>query len=115
MVGNLNSLRTIADVRDAVRVYLCLLPRDHNLVKVIILEEVLANKTNIEFLLKNSFVSGIKVKIDKNRLRPIDADLQIPDTSKFKKHTNWKPHKFENNDGFVKLLERKDRQLKFYK
>ena len=33
----------------------------------------------------------IKVVVDKNRLRPIDADLQIPDTSKFKKHTGWEP------------------------
>ena len=29
-------------------------------------------------------------------MRPIDADLQIPDVSKFKKHTGWKPKiKFE--------------------
>ena len=33
----------------------------------------------------------IKKKLDKNRLRPLDADLQVPDTSKFKKHTKWKP------------------------
>ena len=33
---------------------------------------------------------------DKNRLRPIDADLQVPDTTKFKKHTGWEPQiKFE--------------------
>ena len=24
-------------------------------------------------------------------MRPIDADLQIPDISKFQKHTGWKP------------------------
>ena len=29
--------------------------------------------------------------IDKNRLRPIDADLQLPSTEKFNKHTGWKP------------------------
>ena len=28
---------------------------------------------------------------DKKRLRPIDADLQVPDTRKFIKHTGWKP------------------------
>ena len=33
----------------------------------------------------------IKVVTEKSRLRPIDADLQIPDSSKFKKHTGWKP------------------------
>ena len=34
---------------------------------------------------------SIKVTVDPDRLRPIDADLQIPDTSKFTNHTGWKP------------------------
>ena len=29
--------------------------------------------------------------MDPERLRPIDADLQIPDCHKFKEHTGWKP------------------------
>jgi GDPmannose 4,6-dehydratase len=33
----------------------------------------------------------IKIEIDPERLRPIDADLQVPDTAKFTKHTGWKP------------------------
>ena len=33
----------------------------------------------------------LKVTVDKNRLRPIDADLQIPCTDKFKQHTGWEP------------------------
>lgn len=33
----------------------------------------------------------IKVVTDTERLRPIDADLQVPDCSKFKKHTGWEP------------------------
>ena len=33
----------------------------------------------------------IKVECDSERLRPIDADLQVPDCSKFKKHTGWEP------------------------
>ena len=38
----------------------------------------------------------ITFRVDKNRLRPIDADLQVPDTSKFRLHTGWKPkYKFE--------------------
>ena len=28
---------------------------------------------------------------DPARMRPIDADLQIPNTIKFQKHTGWKP------------------------
>ena len=33
----------------------------------------------------------IKIEVDPERLRPIDADLQIPDTRKFEAHTGWKP------------------------
>jgi GDPmannose 4,6-dehydratase len=29
--------------------------------------------------------------VDPERLRPIDADLQVPDTKKFEQHTGWKP------------------------
>ena len=32
-----------------------------------------------------------RIEEDASRLRPIDADLQIPDTSKFRKHTGWEP------------------------
>ena len=33
----------------------------------------------------------IKVVEDPERFRPIDADLQVPDTRKFQVHTGWKP------------------------
>ena len=33
----------------------------------------------------------IKVVVDPERLRPIDADLQVPDCRKFKRHTGWEP------------------------
>ena len=53
-------------------------------------------KQILNYLIKQSFVKKIQIKIDKNRLRPIDADLQIPNSNKFKKHTKWKPEiKFE--------------------
>ena len=42
-------------------------------------------------MIKISNIKNTKIKIDKNRLRPIDADLQLPDTRKFRKHTGWKP------------------------
>jgi nucleoside-diphosphate-sugar epimerase len=35
--------------------------------------------------------NDIKTEIDPSRLRPIDADLQVPDTTKFEAHTGWKP------------------------
>ncbi len=45
----------------------------------------------LEHLISLSTVKDIKVEIDPDRLRPIDADLQVPDTSKFKEHTGWEP------------------------
>ncbi len=93
-VGNLNSLRTIADVRDAVRAYYMLVT--HN--------PVAGEYYNIggtysctigellDYLIAQSPEKNrIKVETDPARLRPIDADLQVPDTTKFEKHTGWKP------------------------
>ena len=93
-VGNLNSMRTIADVRDAVRAYFMLLT-----VKPIAGEYYNIGGTHsckVGDILKDLIdLSSIKDKIiveeDPERLRPIDADLQIPDTSKFSKHTGWAP------------------------
>ena len=35
--------------------------------------------------------SDIKSEVDPERLRAIDADLQIPDTTKFTNHSGWTP------------------------
>ena len=93
-VGNLNSLRTISDVRDAVKAYYMLVT-----VKPIFGEsyniggdQSLTIKEILNFLIS---LSSIKTKLriikDPKRFRPIDADLQIPDCKKFKSHTGWKP------------------------
>jgi GDPmannose 4,6-dehydratase len=42
-------------------------------------------------LLTFSGAAGIRVETDPERLRPIDADLQVPNTAKFQTHTGWKP------------------------
>jgi len=91
--GNLDSLRTFADVRDAVEAY-------HLLVTVNPIAGAYYNiggtytctvKAMLETLLAMSSVSGIRVETDPERLRPIDADLQVPNTSKFKAVTGWEP------------------------
>lgn len=91
--GNLDSLRTWSDVRDAVRAY-------HLLVTV---HPVPGEYYNIggsfsctvgkmlEYLLSLSTRTDIKVETEGSRLRPLDADLQVPDTTKFRKHTGWQP------------------------
>ncbi len=92
-VGNLESLRTVADVRDAVRAYYLLVTVNpvageyYNIggTHVAKIGEIL------DALLSRSTVSDIRVEVDPDRLRPIDADLQVPDTSKFSAHTGWEP------------------------
>jgi GDP-4-dehydro-6-deoxy-D-mannose reductase len=92
-VGNLDSLRTIADVRDAVNAYHMLLtinPIAGNYFniggnKVISIGEIL------EYLKSKSLINNLTHEVDESRLRPIDADLQIPSTNKFKTHTGWEP------------------------
>ena len=90
-VGNLESLRTWADVRDAVRAYYML----------VTVNPVSGESYNIggshsctvrqllDYLLSISTRKDIEIEVDSTRLRPIDADLQVPDTSKFRAHTGW--------------------------
>ena len=93
-VGNLKSLRTIADVRDAVRAYYMLLTINpvggefYNIGGTFSIEigELLNYLISI-----STIKSELKIELDESRLRPIDADLQIPNTKKFHDHTGWKP------------------------
>jgi GDPmannose 4,6-dehydratase len=92
--GNLDSLRTFADVRDAVRAYHMLLtvnpiPGEYYNIGGTYTCSV---KDMLNTLLDMSNMKDqISIETDPERLRPIDADLQVPDTSKFTKHTGWKP------------------------
>jgi GDPmannose 4,6-dehydratase len=92
MVGNLESLRTVADVRDAVKAY-------HMAVTV---NPQAGEAYNIggnhtctvgEILDTLLRIAGhnYEIMVDPKRLRPIDADLQVPDCTKFKRHTGWEP------------------------
>lgn len=91
--GNLDSLRTWADVRDAVNAYYMLvtinpIPGEYYNIGGTF---TLSIKEMLSYLLSLSTVKDIKIELDSERLRPIDADLQVPDTSKFSNHTGWKP------------------------
>ena len=93
-VGNLKSLRTIADVRDAVKAYYMLVtinpqPGEYYNIGGDFSCEI---GEILDYLIGLSTIKNkLKVEVDKNRLRPIDADLQVPDTKKFRNHTNWMP------------------------
>ena len=93
-VGNLESIRTIADVRDAVRAYYLALtinpiPGEYY--------NIGGNYTTsigeiLKYLISLSHLKNeLSYEVETNRLRPIDADLQIPNTKKFGEHTGWAP------------------------
>ena len=92
-VGNLDSLRTFADVRDAVRAYYMLLTSDLKPGSVFNIGGTYSCTVGemLNFLISLSTVNDIKVQEDPERLRPIDADLQVPDCSAFKAATGWEP------------------------
>ena len=90
-VGNLDSVRTFADVRDAVRAYWLLLEKCppgevYNIGgnRTMTIGEMLE-------ILKSMARCKIEHEVDPALLRPSDVTLQIPDTSKFRAVTGWEP------------------------
>lgn len=89
--GNLDSVRTIADVRDAVRAYWLLMEKCppgevYNIGGV--------QTTTVGGLLeslKSLAECRIEHEVDPHLLRPSDVTLQIPDISKFQAATGWAP------------------------
>ena len=91
-VGNLESVRTFADVRDAVRAYWliateCAPGEVYNIGGA----ETMTIRDMLNKLIALSTVKNIQVEVDPKRLRPSDVTLQIPSTEKFYKATGWKP------------------------
>jgi len=92
--GNLNSLRTWTDVRDAVRAYYLLVTNNpipgeyYNIGGTFSCSvgEMLDHLISI-----STYKDTIKVETELSRIRPLDADLQIPDIRKFRAHTGWAP------------------------
>lgn len=92
--GNLQSMRTWADVRDAVRAY-------YMLVTVNPIPGAYYNiggsfSCSVEDMLRHLISistcrDNICIETETVRLRPLDADLQVPDTTKFRTHTGWEP------------------------
>jgi GDPmannose 4,6-dehydratase len=92
-VGNLESLRTYADVRDAVKAYYMLVTINPTSGEYYNIGGTYTCKIAdmLNYLINQSTVKNIEIVTDPERLRPIDADLQVPDITKFKNHTGWEP------------------------
>lgn len=89
--GNLDSIRTILDVRDVCEAYwivanYCDPGEAYNIGS----EKPISVKDFLDELIKQSKCKII-TKIDETLLRPVDVTLQIPSVEKFKNKTGFKP------------------------
>ena len=101
--GNLNSIRTFVDVEDAMEAYwLAATKGKIGEIYNIGGNKIISVKKFLKELIKLSKCK-IECLIDKSLLRPQDVTLQIPDVSKFKRHTGWKA-KINFKDSVKKLL-----------
>tara|TARA_B100000745_G_scaffold300459_1_gene254561 strand:+ start:433 stop:1386 length:954 start_codon:yes stop_codon:yes gene_type:complete len=100
--GNLDSIRTLIDVRDAMESYwvasqMCEYGVPYNIGG----ERSLSVGDFLDILKQQSKVE-VRSRVDESLLRPVDVTLQIPDVSKFYKATGWEPkYSFEQS---VQLL-----------
>ena len=92
MHGNLESIRTICDVRDACRAYDLLLEKGEpgEVYNIGGIEHMTVRKILLT-LFDLATVPAIQSKVDPARLRPSDVTLQIPDINKFNIRTHWMP------------------------
>mgnify|MGYP001595444681 CR=1 FL=1 len=102
--GNLDSTRTIIDVRDAMESYWiaaekCRPGEVYNIGG----PTVITVGDFLELLKKHARVP-IPSRVDPVLLRPADVTLQIPDTTKFTTETGWKP-KYAFEESVAYLLE----------
>ena len=108
-LGNLESVRTFQDCRDAVRAYYKLLIASSmgevpfgecfNIAgnEAFKLDEV------VNMLINMSTVKNINIRLDPERLRPVDADYQMFDNSKLLRYIDWSPT-IKAEDMFLDLL-----------
>lgn len=109
--GNLDSIRTIIDVRDAMRSYWiasdkCQYGVPYNIGG----KEVLSVGELLDKLISYSSCEIIKEQ-DKNLLRPVDVTKQVCDTSKFDTLTGFKPI-YSLDDSIKFLLENARKDIK---
>jgi len=110
-VGNLDSIRTIMDVRDAVRAYWIMMKKSAPGEVYNIGGDTTVSIQDILNKLIEYSNTAIKYQTDPSLLRPSDVTLQIPSTDKFKKLTGWEPE-ISYEDTLLDLLNYHRSKLK---
>lgn len=106
--GNLDSVRTLVDVRDIVKAYWmsvesCNFGEEYNVggIEGITVGDFL---TKLVSIAEKGIGRKITVQRDPSLLRPVDVTMQIPDVSKFVGRTGWKP-KYTLDESIQFLLD----------
>mgnify|MGYP003137290574 CR=1 FL=1 len=102
--GNLDSVRTLIDVRDAMESYWVACQHCDYGVPYNIGGETVITVGQFLDVLKSKSSCEIKSEVDQSLLRPVDVTMQIPDVSKFISKTNWKP-KYSIEESIEFLLD----------
>lgn len=89
--GNLNSIRTLIDVRDVAESYWVASQKCEYGIPYNVGGETSVSVEDFLVNLKNRAHVPIISMEDKSLLRPVDVTLQVPDTEKFYEQTGWKP------------------------
>ena len=100
--GNLNSVRTLIDVRDAMESYWIACQHcEHGIPYNIGGENIMTVGDFLE-VLKNESTANVISEVDPSLLRPVDVTLQVPDVSRFLSASNWRPKfSIEESVGFL--------------
>ena len=93
--GNLDSVRTYNHIDDAVHAYWLAVDKcDYGEVYNIGGDYTCTVGDALDMLISRSTIKDKLVKVlDSDRVRPTDITLQIPDSTKFREKTGWKPTK----------------------
>lgn len=100
--GNLDSTRTLIDVRDAMASYWVAAEKGRPGETYNIGGKTVITVGAFLDVLKKHARRPIPSRLDPGLLRPADVTLQVPDTSKFERETGWQPrYGFEESVGFL--------------
>ena len=93
--GNLDSIRTYNHIDDAVHAYWLIIDKcDYGEIYNIAGDYTCSVGDALDMLISKSKNPKAFIKeLDPNRVRPTDITLQIPDSTKFREKTGWKPTK----------------------
>src|SRR3989344_529850 len=107
--GNLDSTRTIIDVRDAMESYWVAIEKGRSGEVYNIGGDKIITVGEFLHLLRKNAKCEIPCRQDQSLMRPSDVTLQIPDVSKFRNETGWKPkYSFEESVDYLLNHSRKE-------